>query len=81
MYPKTFFLFGGWAAGGGRTFLFFKSLDNNMIYSLGIDVYAKKGIFAKQKSYGFKNFHKLEVENFFFKITAGRTVFNFSYKT
>ena len=40
-----------------------------------------KGIVAKQKSYGFKNFVKLEVENFFFEITAGRTVFNFSNKT
>ena len=24
---------------GGPTFCFFKSLDNNMVYSLGIDVY------------------------------------------
>ena len=28
--------------GGWRTFLFFKSLDNNMVYSLGIDVYVYK---------------------------------------
>ena len=40
-----------------------------------------KGILAEQKSYGFKNFEKLEVRNFFSKITAGRTVFNFSIKT
>ena len=40
-----------------------------------------KGKFAEQKSYGFKNFEKLEVQIFFFKITAGRTVFNFSCQT
>ena len=35
---------GGW----GPTFWFFKSLDNNMVYSLGIDIYiCAKGIFAK----------------------------------
>ena len=36
-----------------------------------------KGNFAEQKSYRFKNFEKLEVQNFFVKITAGRTVFIF----
>ena len=40
-----------------------------------------KGILAEQKSYGFKNLVKLEVRIFFFKITAGRTVFNFPCKT
>ena len=40
-----------------------------------------KGIIAEQKSYGFKNLVKLGVENINFKITIGRTVFNFSYKT
>ena len=41
-----------------------------------------KGILAQQKSYGFQNFEKLEVGIFFFfKITAGKTVFNFSCKT
>ena len=40
-----------------------------------------KGIVAQQKFYGFKNYEKLEVQNFFFKIKAGRTVFNFSIKT
>ena len=40
-----------------------------------------KGIVAQQKSYGFSNFKKLEVGIFFFKIKAGRTVFNFSCKT
>ena len=40
-----------------------------------------QGIVAQQKSYGFENFEKLDVRNFFFKITAGRTVFNFSCKT
>ena len=39
-----------------------------------------KGKFAEQKSYGFKNFEKLEVQ-IFFLITAGRTVFNFSCQT
>ena len=29
---------GGW----GPTFWFFKSLDNNMVYSLGIDIYMCK---------------------------------------
>ena len=42
--PKTFFYLVvglGWAVGGGGcpTFLFFKSLDNNMVYSLGIYVF------------------------------------------
>jgi len=40
-----------------------------------------KEIIAQQKSYGFKNLVKLGVENINFKITIGRTVFNFSYKT
>ena len=40
-----------------------------------------KGIIAEQKSYGFKNLVKLGVENFFFKIPIGRTVFIFSCKT
>ena len=40
-----------------------------------------KGILAEQKSSGFKNLVKLEVRILFFKITAGRTVYNFSYKT
>ena len=40
-----------------------------------------KGIFAEQKSYGFKNLVKLGVEIINFKITIGRTVFNFSCKT
>ena len=40
-----------------------------------------KGIVAQQKSYGFKNLVKLEVGIFFFKITAGRTIFGFSSKT
>jgi len=42
--------------GGGwwPTFWFLKSLDNNMVYSLGIDIYiCVKGIFVEQKSYGF----------------------------
>ena len=38
-------------------FFVFKSLDNNIIYSLDIGVY---WILAEQKSYGFKNFYKLE---------------------
>ena len=36
---------------------------------------------AEEFSYGFKNLVKLGVENFFFKIYMGRTVFNFSCKT
>ena len=40
-----------------------------------------KAIVAQQKCYGFKNLVKLGVENINFKITLGRTVFNFSYKT
>ena len=39
-----------------------------------------EGIVAKQKSYGFKNFKKLEVEIYFFKIKAGRTVLIFHAK-
>ena len=40
-----------------------------------------KAIVAQQKSYGFKNLVKLGVEHINFKITIGRTVFNFSCKT
>ena len=40
-----------------------------------------KGIVAQQKSYGFKSLVKLGVENINFKITKGRTDFNFSSKT
>ena len=42
LIPEIFVLFiRGWRVGGARcpTFVFFKSLDNNMVYSLGIDVY------------------------------------------
>ena len=34
-----------------------------------------KGIVAQQKPYGSSNFKKLEVGNFFFKITDGKTGF------
>ena len=50
------------------------------IFYISLFFYAK-GILAKQKSYGFKIFEKLEVGIIFFKITAVRTVFNFSIKT
>ena len=47
---ETFYLFSGW----GPTFWFFKSLEYNMVYSLGIYIYLyTKGIVAEQKSYGF----------------------------
>ena len=36
---------------------------------------------AEQNPYGFKNWVKLGVRRKNFKITAGRTVFKFSYKT
>ena len=39
---ETFFLFGGWWMVGGwwmTTFWFFKSLDINMVYTLGVYVY------------------------------------------
>ena len=45
--PEDFFLIwlagGGWAVGGVGcpTVLFFKSLDNNMVYSLGIPIYIR----------------------------------------
>ena len=42
LYPKTFFLFCCGCGCGWRTFFVFKSLDNNMIYSLDIDVYVNK---------------------------------------
>ena len=44
-------------------------------------IYRHMKICAQQKSYGFKNLVKLEVEIKNFKITMGRTVFNFSCKT
>ena len=37
---------GGW---GSPTFLFFKSLDNNMIYSLGIYILISKRISCRTK--------------------------------
>ena len=39
-----------------------------------------KGIVAQQKFYGFKILVKLGIEKINFKITIGRTVFNFSCK-
>ena len=63
-------------------FFVLKFLHTHTVYSLGITIYIYvKGKFAEQKSYGFKNFVKLEVDNFFFEIKAGRTVFNFLNKT
>ena len=42
--------------GGGRcpTFLFFKSLDNNMIYSLSIDICMQTESLQKKSRMGFK---------------------------
>ena len=50
-----------WMVGGGwgPTFLFFKSLDNNMVYSLGIYI-LMRGFRAEQNSYGFKYLEKLD---------------------
>ena len=43
MGTKIIFLFCGCGCGcGWWTFFVFKSLDNNMVYSLGIDVYVRK---------------------------------------
>ena len=49
---RLFFIWvgGGWCP----TFCFLKSIENNMVYSLGIYIYTQaKGIFAEQKSCGF----------------------------
>ena len=50
------------------------------IVQIYVQLYTKE-ILAEQKSYGFKNLVKLGVEIINFKITIGRTVFNFSCKT
>ena len=44
LIPETFFLFGSWMVeevdgGWHQTFWFFKSLDNNMVYTLGIYIH------------------------------------------
>ena len=62
-------------------FFVFKFLDRNIVYSLCIDLYLYEGIIAQQKYYGFLKYLKLEIRIFFFKIKAGRMVFNFSCKT
>ena len=46
--------------GGVPLFWFFKSLDNNIVYSLGIIYLYPRGIRAEQNSYRFKNLEKLE---------------------
>ena len=58
LHPEDFcFIFGGWwwmvDSGWGATF-WFNSLDNNIVYRSGIDIYMYiKGIRAEQKSSGF----------------------------
>ena len=66
--------------GWGPTSLFFKSLDNNMVYSSDIDIFPKL-IVEEQKSYGFENLVKLETVPMKAKIPIGRTIFYFSSKT
>ena len=70
---------GGWCP----TFWFFKSLDNNKVYiSLGIDVYVYKRNCCTTKVLWVLKFCEVGSRDFvFFKITAVRTVFGFSFKT
>ena len=42
LYPKIFVLFGRWVVGGVPLFWFFKSPDNNIVYSLSIHVFVYK---------------------------------------
>ena len=52
MRRLSFYLGGGWwVVDGGwcPTFWFFKSLDNNMVYSLGIDIYMCKRNLCRTK--------------------------------
>merc|ERR1711973_336394 len=81
---ETFFLFwcGCGCGCGWRTFFVFKSFDNNMVYSLGTDIYIyAKGIFAEQKSYGFKKLMKLKTVPMKTKIPIGRRILCLSSKT
>ena len=58
---KTFVLFGWWVVGGGwRTFFIFKSLDNNMVYSLGIDVFLCNRKLCRTKVLWVLNFGEVE---------------------
>ena len=66
--------------GGCPTFLFFKSLKKNTVYTLGIDVYALKRNRCTTKVLWVLKFLEVGDQNFFYKITAGRTLF-FSCKT
>ena len=66
---------------GWRTFFVFKSFDNNMVYTFDIDVYVCKRNRCTTKVLWVLKFLEVGDQNFFFKIKAGRTVFNFSCKT
>ena len=74
LITETFFYFGGewWVVGGGwgPTFWFFKSLDNNMVYTLGIYVYIYNySDKCRKNSCGFNFFIKLKKFSTIFKIT------------
>ena len=55
--------------------------ENYICYRRYFNLNFYNGKKCRKFSYGFKNLVKLEVENFFFKIPIGRTIFNFSCKT
>ena len=66
---------------GWQTFFVFKSLNKNMVYISGINVYVCKRNRCTTKVLWVLKFCEVGGQDFFFKITAGRTVFNFSCKT
>ena len=82
LIPKIFVLFCGcrcWCC--WRTFFVFKSHNNNIVYTSGIDVYVCKRNRCTTKVLWVLKFWEVGGQDFFFKITAGRTLFNFSMKT
>ena len=83
--PEIFFLFGCWCGCGcwcwWRTFFLFKFFHNKMIYSSYITMYIYKRNPCRTKVLWVLKFGEVGGRDFFFKITAGRTVFNFSCKT
>ena len=62
-------------------FFVFKSLNSSIVYTSGIDVYVCKRNRCTTKVLWVLKFWQVGAQDFFFKIKAGRTVFNFSCKT
>ena len=65
--PPFIFMF---MVGGSTTFCFFKSLDIDMVHTLGTYIFSYSDN-CRKKSYGFKNLVKLESSLLIFEITLG----------